>query len=159
MSVRHSNRPLAKSQRVKQSIRDITRIAANLEVVLSFLTCVTEYTMYDSSDEAIECMEDFQAEIAKNARRLQSSALKLTNPEDILEKMAKSPTQKLCCNIMQASLDAMATADSMFQLEKDKDELISGIWAFIFLLSANVSGKVYDLTMSRSIRQDTTMNE
>ena len=154
MSVRHSNRSLPRSQRVKQSIRDIARIAANLEIVLAFLTCVTESTMYDSSLEAIEYLEDFQAEIAKSARRLHSSAQKMTDPEDILEKIAKSPTQKLCCNIMQASLDAMATADSMYHLEKDKDELISGIWAVIFLLAANVSGKLCDLTMPKVAKKD-----
>jgi hypothetical protein len=65
----------------------------------------------------------------------------------MLEKISKSPTQKLCCNIMQASLDAMATADNMYQLEKDKDDLISGIWSVVFLLAANVSGKLCNLTI------------
>lgn len=147
MSLRHSSRSLPRAQRVKHSIRDIVRIAANLEIVLDFLTCVTQSTGYESTQEAIECLEDFQSEIAKNARRLQSSAQKMTDTGDILDKISKSPIQKLCCNIMQAALDAMATADSMYQVEKDHNELYAGIWAVIFLLAANVAGKLCDLTV------------
>ena len=147
MSLRHSSRPLPRAQRAKHSIRDIARISANLEIVLAFLTCLTESNRYESSQEAIDYLEDFQAEISKSARRLQSGAQKLTDAEDILEKISKSPTQKLCCNIMQAALDAMATADSMYHLQKDEDDLISGLWAVIFLLAANVAGKLCDLTI------------
>ena len=133
---------------MKHSIRDIERISANLDIVLEFLTCYTQSTGNESAHEAIEYLEDFQSEMAKSARRLQSAAQKMTDPEDILEKISKSPTQKLCCNIMQAALDAMATADSMYQLAKDHNELLSGIWAVIFLLAANVVGKLCDLTVS-----------
>ncbi len=122
----------------------------NLEIVLAFLTCLTESNGYESSQEAIDYLEDFQGEIAKSVRRLQSGTQKLTDltdPEDILEKISKSPTQKLCCNIMQAALDAMATADSMYHSQKDQDDLIAGLWAVIFLLAANVAGKLCDLTI------------
>ena len=150
MSLRHSSRPLPRAQRAKHSIRDIAKISANLEIVLAFLTCLTESNIYESSQEAIECLEDFQGEIDKSVRRLQFGAQKLTDltdPEDILEKISKSPTQRLCCNIMQAALDAMATADSMYHLQKDQDDLIAGLWAVIFLLAANVAGKLCDLTI------------
>ena len=149
MSLRHSSRSLPRAQRVKQSIRDIARISANLEIVLAFLGCLRE-TDGDGEayQEGIEHLEDCQTDIAKSIRRLQSGSQKMTDPEDILDKISKSPTQKLCCNIMQAALDAMATADSIYHSQKDKDDLISGIWAVIFLLAANVAGKLCDLTIS-----------
>jgi hypothetical protein len=162
MSVRHSNRPLPRAQRVKHSIRDISRISANLEIVLEFLTCLIETKKYqqfqESCQEAIEYLEDFQSEIAKSARRLQLAAQKMTNPEDILEKISKSPTQKLCCNIMQASLDAMATADSMYNMFNvnlhNQDDLMAGLWAVTFLLAANVAGKLCDLNVNIRYKED-----
>lgn len=148
MLLRHSNRDLPKAQRVKRSIRDIESISGDLEVVCEFLACYTDIIGNESAQEAIESLEDFRVDIIAGMRRLRAASQKTTEPGDILEKIYRSPNQKLCCSIMQAALDAMATADSMYQLEKDRCELLSGIWAIIFLLSANVAGKLCDLTVS-----------
>lgn len=165
MSVRKSNRTTTRAQGLRHTILELISISSHVSVLIVFLQEITPNV--EEYDEAIDTILNFQYEISKSSRKL-TLASKISCPNELLDKLSGTSMKIIISRILQSSMDAMATADSMYHTFRNKEpiidannavvnnfgtvahinsrnQLISGLWGTIFLFASNAAEKLYEI--------------